>query len=139
MRRNRVLLAFLLVGISTGALADTERFAVFRKDTNIGRVVVDTAGDTAKVDYNVKDNGRGPTVAETLTLDAGGLPNQWAITGTQTFGGKINEVFERKGTTSTWIDSAGPGKAKGTAKLYIAQSASPYALQIYARAILKAG
>jgi imidazolonepropionase-like amidohydrolase len=139
MLRNRVLLAFLLAGISTGALAETERFAVFRKDTNIGRVIVETNGDGAKVDYNVKDNGRGPTVAETLTLDAGGLPNQWAITGTQTFGGKINEVYAHKGSTSTWTDSAGPGKAKGAAKLYIAQSASPYALQIYARAILKAG
>lgn len=139
MRFNRVLLALLLVGISTAALAETERFAVFRKDTNIGRVVVETSGDAAKVDFNVKDNGRGPTVAEALKLDAGGLPNAWAITGTQTFGGKINEVFERKGNVSTWIDSAGPGKAKGVAKLYIAQSASPYALQIYARAILKAG
>ncbi len=139
MRCTRVLLAFLLVGTSTATLAETERFAVFRKDTNIGRVVVDTSGDSAKVDFNVKDNGRGPTVAEVLTLDTGGLPKEWAISGTQTFGGKINEVFERKGATSMWIDSAGPGKAKGAAKLYIAQSASPYALQIYARAILKAG
>ena len=36
-------------------------------------------------------------------------------------------------------NAAGPGSVKGVAKLYIAQSASPYALQIYARAILKAG
>jgi imidazolonepropionase-like amidohydrolase len=139
MRRNRVLFAFLLVGISTGALADTERFAVFRKDTNIGRVVVETSGDAAKVDFNVKDNGRGPTVAEALTLDAGGLPTSWSITGTQTFGGKIDEKFGRAGKLSTWRDSAGPGSARGVPQLYIAQSASPYALQIYARAILKAG
>lgn len=136
---HRHLIALLLAATSTAALAETERFAVFRKDVNIGRVVVDTSGDAAKIEYDVKDNGRGPTVAEALVLDAGGLPTSWAITGTQTFGGKIDEKFGRSGTTSTWRDAAGPGTAKGPAKLYIAQSASPYALQIYARAILKAG
>ncbi|MDC6695385.1 hypothetical protein, partial [Leclercia adecarboxylata] len=135
---TRVLLAILLAGTSTAALADTEKFAVFRKDVNIGRVVVDTSGDAAKVEFDVKDNGRGPTVAEALTLGAGGLPTSWSITGTQTFGGKIDEKFGRAGNISTWRDAAGPGSAKGAPKLYIAQSASPYALQIYARAILKA-
>ena len=136
---NRYWLAGLLAASSTAALAETERFAVFRKDVNIGRVVVETSGQAAKVEYDVKDNGRGPTVAETLKLDAEGLPASWKITGTQTFGGKIEETFGRSGTTSTWRDAAGPGSTKGPAKLYIAQSASPYALQLYARAILKAG
>jgi len=136
---KRYFLAALLAASSTAALAETERFAVFRKDVNIGRVVVETNGQAAKVEYDVKDNGRGPTVAEALTLDSGGLPASWKITGTQTFGGKIDETFGRSGMTSTWRDAAGPGSAKGPAKLYIAQSASPYALQVYARAILKAG
>jgi imidazolonepropionase-like amidohydrolase len=136
---HRHLVALLLAATSTAALAETEKFAVFRKDVNIGRVVVDSSGDAAKIEFDVKDNGRGPTVAEALALDAGGLPSSWKITGTQTFGGKIDETFGRAGTTSTWRDAAGPGSAKGPAKLYIAQSASPYALQIYARAILKAG
>ena len=136
---NRYWLAILLAAGSTAALAETERFAVFRKDVNIGRVVVETSGQATKVEYDVKDNGRGPTVAETLKLDAEGLPASWKITGTQTFGGKIEEMFGRSSTTSTWRDAAGPGSSKGPAKLYIAQSASPYALQLYARAILKAG
>ena len=136
---HRHMLALLLAATSSSALAETERFAVFRKDINVGRVVVETSGNAAKIEYDVKDNGRGPTVAELLTLDAGGLPASWAITGTQTFGGKIDEKFGRSGTTSAWRDAAGPGTAKGPAKLYIAQSGSPYALQIYARAILKAG
>ena len=67
------------------------------------------------------------------------LPDSWKITGTQTFGGKIDESYARTSTTSAWRDSGGPGTAKGPAKLYIAQSASPYALQIYARALIKAG
>ena len=85
---HRHMLALLLAATSTAAIAETERFAVFRQDTNIGRVVVETSGNAAKVEFDVKDNGRGPTVAEALTLDAGGLPDSWKITGTQTFGGK---------------------------------------------------
>ncbi len=143
MRCDRVLLAYLLAGIGTSALADTQRFAVFRKDINVGHVVVDStkdlSGEVARVEFDVKDNGRGPTVAEALTLDPSGLPTRWSITGAQTFGGKIDEKFERTGTVSTWRDSAGPGIEKGAAKLYVAQSASPYALQIYARAILNSG
>lgn len=139
MRRTSVLLSLLLVSASSAALAETEKFSVFRKDTSIGRVVVDTSGDAAKIEFDVKDNGRGPTVAEALTFDAAGLPASWKITGTQTFGGKIDEVFGRAGNVSTWRDSGGPGSAKGAPKLYVTQSGSPYALQIYARAILKAG
>jgi hypothetical protein len=129
----------LLFVFSATAWAETESFVFYRQDTQIGRLVVEVDGRTAKVDFDVKDNGRGPTVAETLTLDADGLPGDWKITGTQTFGGKIDETFRRHGATSDWKDSGGPGRAKGPAKLYIAQSASPWALQLYARAILKAG
>lgn len=117
----------------------TERFAVYRQDTEIGRLIAQVDGKTVKIEFDVKDNGRGPTVAETLSLDADGLPTDWRITGTQTFGGKIAESFRRRGETSSWRDSGGPGRTTGTPKLYIAQSASPWALQLYAREILDAG
>ena len=136
---QRIIAAFSLLVCSAFALADTERFVVYRQDVNIGRVVAETRGNTVKVEFDVKDNGRGPTVAETLTLDASGLPSSWRITGTQTFGGKIDEFFDKKGDKASWRDSAGPGTAKGAPQLYVAQSASPWALQLYARAILRAG
>ena len=135
----RSSVALLLCVLSANALAETESFVFYRQDTQIGRLVVEVNGNAAKIDFDIKDNGRGPTVAETLTLDAQGLPGDWKITGTQTFGGKIDEAFRRRGATSNWKDSGGPGSAKGASKLYIAQSASPWALQLYARAILKAG
>ncbi len=139
MRHARLALLCLLAA-STAALADTERFAVFRQDTNIGRVVAETRGNAATVEFDVKDNGRGPTVAEALTLDAdSGLPDSWTITGSQTFGGRIDEGFKRAGGVSSWHDAGGPGSATGAPRLYISQSASPFALQIYARALLKAG
>ncbi|MFY7948599.1 MAG: amidohydrolase family protein, partial [Gemmatimonas sp.] len=136
---RRASVALLLIALSATASAETESFVFYRQDTQIGRLVVEVDGNAAKVDFDIKDNGRGPTVAETLTLDAEGLPASWKITGTQTFGGKIDEAFRRRGNTSSWNDSGGPGSARGASKLYIAQSASPWALQLYARAILKAG
>ncbi len=136
---QRIVVAFLMVVCTAAALADTERFVVYRQDVKIGRVIVEISGNTAKVEFDVKDNGRGPTVAETLSLDANGLPGSWRITGTQTFGGKIDEFFEKRDDKMSWRDSAGPGKAKGATQLYVAQSASPWALQLYARAILRAG
>lgn len=136
---QRLIAVFSLFVCSAVALADTERFVVYRQDVNIGRVVAETRGNTVKVEFDVKDNGRGPTVAETLTLDASGMPGSWRITGTQTFGGKIDEFFDKKDDKASWRDSAGPGTAKGAPQLYVAQSASPWALQLYARAILRAG
>ena len=139
MLRSQSMIALLLATTSTALLAETERFGVFLQDTNVGRIVVETSGRSAKVEFDVKNNGRGPTVAEVLKLDAAGLPEQWTITGTQTFGGKIDEAFHREGSTATWRDAAGPGQAGGASRLYVAQNASPYAMQLYARALLKAG
>ena len=82
-------IALLLCVLSATAMAESESFVFYRQDTQIGRLVVEVDGNAAKVDFDIKDNGRGPTVAETLTLDAEGLPASWRITGTQTFGGKI--------------------------------------------------
>ena len=93
----RSSVALLLCVLSANALAETESFVFYRQDTQIGRLVVEVNGNAAKIDFDVKDNGRGPTVAETLTLDAQGLPGDWKITGTQTFGGKIDEAFRRRG------------------------------------------
>ena len=100
----RSSVALLLCVLSANALAETESFVFYRQDTQIGRLVVEVDGNAAKIDFDIKDNGRGPTVAETLTLDADGLPGDWKITGTQTFGGKIDEAFRRSGATSNWKD-----------------------------------
>jgi imidazolonepropionase-like amidohydrolase len=139
MKCFRLLYALLMLAVSQTSWAQTERFSVFRTDTTIGRLVADTQGDQIKIDFDVKDNGRGPTIAETITIGADGAPVSWTITGTQTFGGKINERFERRGKISTWVDAAGPGRFSGPARPYVGQSASPYAFQLYASMLKKAG
>ena len=57
-----------------------------------------------------------------------------------TTGSKIAEHFMRKGTRGEWVDSTGKGYSTiNSPILYLAQSSSPWANGIYARALLKAG
>jgi hypothetical protein len=75
---------------------------------------------------------------ETITFGADGLPTAWTISGTTTFGSKVNETFQRDKSRATWLDSTGKGQASPKApSIYVAQSGSPWSLQIYARALLK--
>jgi imidazolonepropionase-like amidohydrolase len=77
-------------------------------------------------------------MAETVTFGADGLPNTWAISGTTTFGSKVNERFDRDKRRATWLDSTGKGQAPlKEPAIYVAQGGSPWSLQIYARALLR--
>ena len=118
--------------------ADTARFTVITGGKRIGSLTAATRGDETRIDYDVKDNGRGPTMTETIRLDADGLPILWTITGTTTFGSKVSEHFTRKGPQAAWVDSTGNGGAAiETPSLYVAQSGSPWSDGIYARALLR--
>lgn len=138
------LAALAALLLQTPAIAAVERYTVMTSSRAVGTLVADSSpdagGETAKIAYDYKNNGRGPTMAETLTLNAAGLPVNWTVTGTTTFGSKVDERFGLEGTTARWTDATGSGKAEVTAPtLYVAQGASPWALSLYARALTKAG
>ena len=136
-RELAVALVFVLAAPSW-ARAGTEHFSVIFGGKNVGHLAADTQGDQTRIDYDYKNNGRGPTETETVKLDADGLPSEWTITGTTTFGSKVAEHFVRKGSRAEWVDSTGRGKAAvGKPSLYVAQSASPWSQGVYARALLK--
>ena len=134
--KNLSLIALAL--LAHPASAAIEKFTVITGGKNVGHVTADTTGDKTSIDFDIKNNGRGPSSAETITVDAQGLPTTWAITGATTFGSKVAENFARTGNRAIWADSTGPGKAtvKGPS-LYIGQAVSPWALGLYARAMLK--
>jgi amidohydrolase family protein len=128
----------LLLLLPSLCMADTLTYSVIFGGKNVGRLVAETKGDATTIDFNVKNNGRGPTIAETIKLDANGLPVAWSIKGTTTFGSKVDEHFVRRGARAEWVDSTGKGHADIRApSLYVGQSASPWADGIYARAVLK--
>jgi imidazolonepropionase-like amidohydrolase len=124
--------------LATPAFAATEKLTFIFGGKNVGHVTADTNGDKTVIDFDIKNNGRGPSSAETLVVDAQGLPTAWTITGATTFGSKVAENFARVGNRASWSDSTGPGKAAIKApSLYIGQAVSPWALGLYARAMLK--
>lgn len=129
-----------LIALSAPLHAAEERYSILSSGRTTGTLVADDTGGTAKISYDYKNNGRGPTISEVVTVDAAGLPTAWRVTGSTTFGSKIDESFSKAGTTAKWTDATGPGSAEVTGPaLYVAQGASPWALGLYARALDKAG
>jgi len=138
--KNRLALALSLSAalLPVTAWAKQERFTVIFGQKAVGHLIADTEGARTAIDFDYKNNGRGPTMKEKIEVDARGLPIGWTVTGATTFGSKIDERFSASGGKSRWTDSTGPGSAvvKEHA-VYVAQSSSPWALGLYARALLK--
>jgi imidazolonepropionase-like amidohydrolase len=119
------------------AAAETEAFSVIRGGERVGHLVAETEGSRTTIDFHYKNNGRAPTIAETIVTDELGRPRSWQLTGATTFGSKVDERFEWSGNTARWTDPAGPGEATvSEPKIYVAEGASPWALGLYARALL---
>ncbi|HEX3603636.1 MAG TPA: amidohydrolase family protein [Steroidobacteraceae bacterium] len=134
------IFALLLLSLPSLARADTFTYSMIYGEKNVGHLTAETKGDLTTIDFDVKNNGRGPTIAESIRLDASGLPTEWTVKGTTTFGSKIAEHFLHKGTRGDWVDSTGKGHSTINAPvMYLAQSSSPWANGVYARALLKAG
>ena len=120
------------------ALAQTQEYRVLTQNRDIGHLKLDRQGQTIAVDYDFKQNGRGPTIKEQVTLDKDGAPVSWTITGRTTFGNAVNESFKRTATQVSWRDLSGPGSLKGKdlPKYYAAQNGSPLDVALLAKALL---
>jgi imidazolonepropionase-like amidohydrolase len=137
----RIAAASLLAATAVSSAAAqpaAERYAVIVGGTRVGHLRTDAAGGAVRIDYDYKNNGRGPTIAETIRVGADGLPTAWTVRGSTTFGSKVDESFALAGAQATWTDSTGKGRAAvREPSLYVAQGASPWAAGLYARALLK--
>eukprot|EP01037_Dinobryon_pediforme_P017707 gene17707-17921_t len=139
MTRTLSLAAALFLSAASCAAADPSSFSVIFGGKVVGHLIATPKGDVTTVDFDVKNNGRGPTIAETLRMGPDGLPTEWTVKGATTFGSKVSEHFRQSASRAEWTDSTGQGSAKLTARgLYVAQAGSPWAEGIYARALLKA-
>ena len=117
--------------------AATETFSIRLFDKTIGQMVATTQGNDISVDYEYRNNGRGPTLAEEVELGADGLPVSWKVDGATTFGNEIHETFALADGVANWTDTTGPGSAeKMEPTIYIPQNGTPYALAVYAKALL---
>ena len=141
MRQIIWLASCLLPALVTGlAHAENERYSVMANAERVGHIVAERKGQSVSIDYAVSDNGRGPKHRESLTLTASGIPREWSIQGNSLMGGVVDEHMAHQDGVQRWKSQADEGEAKtDSAKLYIANDASPWALGLYARLAAKAG
>ena len=128
MKPTQILAGVALAALAAApALADRLEYRVLTQSRDIGHYIVDTQGGRVSVDFDYKQNGRGPTLKESLRLDSGGFPLQWAITGRTTFGNPVNESFRWSPRGAEWHDLAGPGRIAGAnaPRFYVGQNSSP--------------
>jgi len=138
MTRPASLALLLALTPLTSVSAEAVRFTAIFGGKNVGHLWVDMQGSRTTVDFDIKNNGRGPTIAETITTDAAGLPIAWSVAGATTFGSKVAESFSQHGNRAEWTDSTGKGSATvSTPAIYVTQSGSPWSDQLYASALLK--
>ncbi|WP_281540379.1 amidohydrolase family protein [Maribacter aestuarii] len=124
---------------SLEAYQGDETYSVIFGGTVVGHLKTLTVGDTIQVDYDYKNNGRGPTMKETIVLNAAGFPVQWDISGNTTFGNSVDEKFRMNGNNASWTDATGSDStATNTALWYVNQSGSPYSEILTARSLMNA-
>src|SRR5690606_15316038 len=114
-----------------------ETYSVILGETVVGHLKATTQGDTIDIDYDYKNNGRGPTMVERIVLNPDGYPVKWDISGNTTFGNAIEEHFSLEGQNASWSDATGRGSATVEGpQLYVNQFGSPYSTVLAARILL---
>ena len=118
-------------------LSGRESYSILIAGTQVGKLEAEHNADNTRVDYEYRNNGRGPTISESVDIGENGLPIRWTVTGATTFGNKIDESFVLTGGEASWKDATGATKTSpAEPSIYVAQDASPYAIGLYARALL---
>lgn len=139
MKFRHLIAASLIAAVAAApALADQLEYRVLTQSRDIGHFKLDRQAGRISVDYDYKQNGRGPTIKEVLLLDKDGAPQRWTITGRTTFGNAVNESFLRSSGAASWRDLAGPGALKGkdVPRFYASQNGSPLDVMLMAQALL---
>ncbi|MCC6173217.1 MAG: amidohydrolase family protein [Gammaproteobacteria bacterium] len=136
---TRVLLAVALLAPGAASAALVEKLTVIEGGEDVGHVIGTTEADRVEVDFHVDNNGRGPKHRETLRLDRAGIPLEWTVSGTSLMGGPVEERFRWADGRASWVSQADRGEvAVPRPRLYVVNDDSPWALGVYARALLKA-
>lgn len=136
----RLILAAALASAASPLCAKPIEYRMITEDADIGHYIVDREGQTITVDYNIKQNGRGPTIKEKIVLGPDGAPTIWTVTGRTTFGNAVDERFIRTAKGASWKDLAGPGTIKGAdaPRFYVTQNGSVSDIALLTKALLAA-
>ncbi|XOV91367.1 MAG: amidohydrolase family protein [Bacteroidota bacterium] len=120
-------------------LPSKESFTVLINGTNVGYLKVTRSGNAIATDYDYKNNGRGPTIKDTVIVDDEGYPVSWDIIGNTTFGNSIDEHFSLVDNKATWTDATGTGEATiDQPSYYVDQLGGPYSAYLSAWVLIHA-
>lgn len=139
LRLVAALAASLLISAIPAGLAQTARFeyVIIQNGESVGHLKVEETGRSAKIDYFVDSNGRGPKHKEQLTINEAGVPVSWLIEGTSLMGGEVQESFAITDGVARWLSQADSGRqALSAPALYAVNDGSPWADYVYTRALL---
>jgi hypothetical protein len=98
-------------------LKDMEYFTMLISGVDVGGMSVTHSDGRTAVDFECRNNGRGPIIKEDIVLGADGIPQIWTIKGATTFGSKVDEIFEVDGLTARWTDTTGTSSVESDAPL----------------------
>jgi cytosine/adenosine deaminase-related metal-dependent hydrolase len=136
-----ILAIALCVLAGTANAADTTRYIALvngGKD-KAGHLWATRDGDgTTKVDYIIKDNGRGPELKEDFTVGKDGTLISYHVTGQTEIGAPVDETFTRDGDKASWKSTTDKGEQTvyGTA-LYTPLAGTPESLTVKFSALTK--
>jgi hypothetical protein len=125
--------------VSPPSPADTLRYLVFFQGKLSGHQVVVRGSDgVTRVDFEYKDNGRGPELKEEFSLAPDGTYRAYHVRGTSTFGAKVDERFEVAGGRANWTSTSDSGSQAmtGTA-LYAPLNGTVEALSVSVNALAR--
>ena len=134
----KICLSLALVLFSLPLAAETTTYRVLIGGSDTGHMIVDQSSKQLTIDFDFKQNGRGPTIAEEITLDERGYPIDWTVIGKTTFGNSVDEYFRVEDGVARWQDTTGAGDAHfdGASLFYIDQNGSAYSRALLANALL---
>jgi len=120
--------------------AEVQRWVVLVDGGKKAGRQVTTRGDDGIVrsEFVFKDNGRGPEMKEEFQLAPDGTFSRYRVTGTSTFGAKVDETYARTGDRAEWKTRADRGSrtVSGTAE-YAPLAGTPAASEATVAALAK--
>lgn len=115
-----------------------EKFSFLFGGEPVGELTVQRKNNKLTIQYAIDNNGRGPSGTEELYVDELSVPVNWQITGSTSFGSKVDETFKVDAGVATWKSAAGSGTEEyDSGTVYVAQNASLYANYLYLTSILQ--
>jgi hypothetical protein len=139
LKTSMLAVVLSLLASAAHATQTTDRYSIVSNGETVGHIIATHNGSSVDVDYAVSDNGRGPRHKEHLLLNGAGIPVQWTIEGTSLMGGPVSERLSLKDAVESWVSQADKGEVHAqSARLYVGNDASPWALGIYLHALMNA-